>query len=76
MAVPIHIVANRLGHSDASTTLAVYAHVMPDDDRIAATAIADVLFRPTHRPTGPTAPHGPQRPTAAPRRDDGRHLGW
>ncbi|MGI9018663.1 MAG: tyrosine-type recombinase/integrase [Euzebya sp.] len=42
--VPVHLVANRLGHTDASTTLSVYVHVMPDDDRIAAKAISHALF--------------------------------
>jgi hypothetical protein len=32
------------GHADASTTLSVYVHVMPDDDRIASKAISRVLF--------------------------------
>lgn len=40
--VPVHIVANRLGHTDAATTLSVY--VMPNDDRLAAQAISEVLF--------------------------------
>jgi len=30
--VPVHIVAKRLGHEDASVTLNVYADVIPDDD--------------------------------------------
>ena len=44
--VPIHIVANRLGHSDAATTLAIYSHVMPNDDQVAATAMANILWTP------------------------------
>lgn len=43
-AVPVHIVANRLGHTDASTTLSIYVHVMPNDDRIAAEAMSRVFF--------------------------------
>lgn len=42
--VPVHLVANRLGHSDAATTLGVYVHVMPSDDRLAARAISAVLY--------------------------------
>ncbi len=42
--VGVHLVANRLGHADASTTLSVYVHVMPSDDRIAAAAISAALF--------------------------------
>lgn len=43
--VPVHIVANRLGHSDAATTLSIYIHVTPNDDRVAADAMARVFFR-------------------------------
>lgn len=42
--VQVHLVANRLGHTDAATTLSVYVHVMPNDDRLAARAISSVLF--------------------------------
>lgn len=80
--VPIHVVANRLGHTDASTTLAVYAHVMPDDDRIAATAIAGVLF-PRPGPTAPRPSTGPDPYRSPPRRSgpssaryDARGLGF
>ncbi len=31
-AVPVHVVAKRLGHKDASVTLNVYADAIPDDD--------------------------------------------
>jgi integrase len=37
--VPVHVVANRLGHADASTTLRAYAHVLPEQ----ASAAADVF---------------------------------
>lgn len=46
-SVPVHIVASRLGHTDAATTLSVYVHVMPNDDRIAARAMSRVLFPDT-----------------------------
>ncbi len=74
--VPIHVVANRLGHSDASTTLAVYAHDMPDADEIAATALAEVLFIPPARPARRTRLHPtPERRTPTARPEDGRHIG-
>jgi integrase len=42
--VPVHVVANRLGHADASITLRVYAHVLrantADVGGIFATAIS------------------------------------
>jgi len=37
--VPVHVVADRLGHADASITLRVYAHVLHDD----AARVADVF---------------------------------
>jgi integrase len=40
-AVPVHMVANRLGHADPSTTLRVYAHVLRDQ----AAGAADVFAR-------------------------------
>jgi integrase len=39
--VPVHVVANRLGHADPSTTLRVYAHVLREQ----ASAAADVFAR-------------------------------
>jgi integrase len=30
--VPPHIMAKRVGHNDATVTLAIYADVIPDDD--------------------------------------------
>lgn len=41
--VPVHVVAQRLGHANASMTLAVYAHVMPGQQATAARQIADLL---------------------------------
>ena len=37
--VPVHVVANRLGHSDPAVTLLVYAHVL----RESATGVAEVF---------------------------------
>ena len=37
--VPVHVVANRLGHSDPAVTLRVYAHVL----RESASGVADVF---------------------------------
>lgn len=37
--VPVHVVADRLGHADAAITLRVYAHVLHDD----AAKVADVF---------------------------------
>lgn len=51
--VPVHIVANRLGHTDAATTLSIYIHVMPSDDRVAADAMARVFFAPGGTSDGP-----------------------
>jgi integrase len=42
--VPIPAVAQRLGHADASITLAVYSHALPADDELAAAATGRVLF--------------------------------
>jgi len=39
--VPVHVVANRLGHADPSTTLKVYAHVLREQ----AAGAADVFAR-------------------------------
>lgn len=33
---PLHVVSHRVGHSQTSTTLNIYAHVLPDADRLAA----------------------------------------
>jgi integrase len=37
--VPVHVVANRLGHSDPAVTLRVYAHVL----RESASGVAEVF---------------------------------
>jgi integrase len=41
--VPVHIVAERLGHSSPSITLSIYAHVLPKTDEAAALVMAGVL---------------------------------
>ena len=41
--VPVKVLSQRVGHADVGVTLAVYAHVMPDDDEDAALR-ADPLF--------------------------------
>ncbi|MBN2405191.1 MAG: site-specific integrase, partial [Coriobacteriia bacterium] len=37
------IVSRRLGHADVQTTLSIYAHVLPGDDKDAAVAVADAI---------------------------------
>jgi integrase len=41
--VPVHVVAQRVGHSNAAMTLNVYAHALPDQQAAAAKALGDVL---------------------------------
>jgi integrase len=41
--VDVRTVAGRLGHADTSTTLRVYAHVLPERDREAAAILGQVL---------------------------------
>jgi integrase len=43
--VPSKVVQERLGHKDISTTLDVYAHVLPGQQRDAARKLAALLFR-------------------------------
>ena len=43
--VPVHVVSRRLGHSDPSITLSVYAHVLGGDDQAAADLIAAAIPR-------------------------------
>jgi integrase len=42
--VPVHLVAKRLGHKDASVTLSVYADVIPDDDGGAVDTFAKAVW--------------------------------
>ncbi len=37
------VLAQRLGHSDVSITLSLYAHVRPSDDRDAASLVANAI---------------------------------
>jgi integrase len=41
--VPIKVVSEMLGHADVSTTLSIYAHVLPDMQDGAASAMDDLL---------------------------------
>ena len=43
--VPVHVVANRLGHSDPAVTLRVYAHVL----RVSVAGVADVFAKAVER---------------------------
>ena len=40
---PVHVVAERLGHSDINITLNTYAHVLPDMQQSAATKLGALL---------------------------------
>jgi integrase len=40
---PVHIVSQRLGHASVVVTLTVYAHVMPGDQKRAATRFAELV---------------------------------
>ncbi len=42
--VPVHVVSRRLGHARVEVTLDVYAHVLPDGQAQAATALGVLLF--------------------------------
>ncbi len=71
--VPVRTVSGRLGHSNAATTLGVYAHFVVESDRDAAQTIGSVLDRGADRArtehtskdatqsqpesAGPVAPH-------------------
>jgi integrase len=41
--VPVRAVSERLGHANATTTLAIYAHAVPATDRRAAQVMGDLL---------------------------------
>ena len=41
--VPVHVVSERLGHSKVSMTMEIYAHVLPDMQEEAATALGAIL---------------------------------
>ena len=40
---PVHVVSERLGHSKVSMTMEVYAHVLPDMQREAASTLGALL---------------------------------
>jgi integrase len=42
---PVHVVAQRLGHSDPTITMRVYAHVLPDMQQQAAATMGAILHR-------------------------------
>ena len=44
--VPVRAVSERLGHANATTTLAIYAHAVPATDRRAAEMMGDLLDGP------------------------------
>lgn len=50
--VPVHVVSERLGHSKVSMTMEVYAHVLPDMQRDAASAIGSILHGSSSRASG------------------------
>jgi integrase len=41
--VPLRVVSQRAGHSNANVTSAIYSHVLPGDDEAAALAVAKAL---------------------------------
>lgn len=41
--VPVKVVSEMLGHANVSTTLSIYAHVLPDMQGGAAQAMDDLL---------------------------------
>jgi integrase len=43
--VPVHVVSERLGHAKVSTTMEIYAHVLPNMQREAADTIGGLLFK-------------------------------
>jgi integrase len=45
-AVPVRVVAERLGHADPAMTLRVYQHVVPGMQRQAAARAAEMIFGP------------------------------
>ncbi len=47
--VPVRTVSGRLGHSNAATTLGVYAHFVEESDRAAATTMGSILQPPPPR---------------------------
>ena len=50
--VPVHVVAQRLGHSSPALTLSIYSHVLPRQQSAAAVAFARLVDRPACRECG------------------------
>lgn len=44
--VPVHVVSRRLGHANEAITLVTYAHVLPDQGRLAADVAAAIAAAP------------------------------
>ncbi|EGT4225622.1 site-specific integrase, partial [Clostridioides difficile] len=42
--VPIKVISERVGHSNISTTLSVYSHVLKEMDKEASDKISESLF--------------------------------
>jgi integrase len=42
-SVPVKVVSEMLGHADVSTTLSIYAHVLPDMQSETASAMDEAL---------------------------------
>jgi integrase len=42
--VPVNVVSARLGHADPAMTLRVYAHLMPDDQERAVSAVTELIY--------------------------------
>jgi integrase len=40
---PVHVVAARLGHSKVEMTLNVYAHALPNQQRVAAERLSELI---------------------------------
>lgn len=48
--VPVHVVSRRLGHANEAITLTTYAHVLPDQGRLAA-GVARSIASTNHKPS-------------------------
>lgn len=55
-ATNVRVVAERLGHSSASTTLAIYAHVLPGRQHAATDTLAQILGQQTVNEDGNLVP--------------------
>lgn len=41
--VPVHVVSQRLGHSDPALTLRIYSHVLPGQQSDAAALVSEAI---------------------------------